>query len=102
MNKWVGALTPACADVRDDQAEEVLSSREENLHAKHVVLRAEKAGYLLKAGKNVLEKWPRRFVVLNNDRVFYYKSSSDDKPLGVVLLGLLFFFPLFFDFPFFC
>jgi len=87
--KWAKALDTACREIRHSLGEDVLSAIDnEELHAKRVVLRAQKSAYLSKAGKNVLQQWPKRFVILRDDLLYYYKTSNDDKPLGIINLML--------------
>jgi hypothetical protein len=69
--------------------EDFLSAMEtEDLHAKRVTLGSQKAGYVLKAGKNVVNTWAKRYLILRHDLLYYYKTSSDDRPLGVINLLL--------------
>jgi len=87
--RWAMAIDAESQRVREGLGEDVLSAMEtEDLHAKRVAIRAQKSGMLGKAGKNVLQQWPKRFVLLRDDLLYYYKSSSDDKPLGVINLML--------------
>ena len=86
---WAKALDTACRELRQHLNEDVLSALDnEDWHAKFVVLGAQKAGYLLKSGKNVLQQWPKRFVILRDDLLYYYKTPTDEKPLGVINLML--------------
>jgi hypothetical protein len=87
--KWACALDNAIREVRKRLGEDVLSAMgSEELHAKSVSFRAQKTGYLNKAGKNVLQQWPKRFLILRDDLLYYYKTNTDDKPLGVINLLL--------------
>ena len=87
--KWACALDQAIRDERKKLGDDVLSAMEcEDLHAKSVGMRAQKTGYLNKAGKNVLQQWPKRYLILRDDLLYYYKTSTDDKPLGVINLLL--------------
>jgi len=45
----------------------------------------EMQGYLTKQGK-VVKNWKRRWFVLRNTRLYYYKSSVARKPKGKILL----------------
>eukprot|EP00009_Paramoeba_aestuarina_P005292 CAMPEP_0201517988 /NCGR_PEP_ID=MMETSP0161_2-20130828/8943_1 /ASSEMBLY_ACC=CAM_ASM_000251 /TAXON_ID=180227 /ORGANISM="Neoparamoeba aestuarina, Strain SoJaBio B1-5/56/2" /LENGTH=631 /DNA_ID=CAMNT_0047915631 /DNA_START=265 /DNA_END=2160 /DNA_ORIENTATION=+ len=87
--RWAKALDTCCRDIRQRLGEDVLSAMEsEDLHAKRVVLRSQKSGFLGKAGKNLLHAWPKRYVVLRDDLLYYYKTQNDDKPLGIINLML--------------
>lgn len=43
-------------------------------------------GYLLKHKKRLLTKWHKRFCVLVNEFLFYYKSDTDKKEQGYIIL----------------
>eukprot|EP01104_Vermistella_antarctica_P017040 TRINITY_DN595_c0_g4_i1.p1 TRINITY_DN595_c0_g4~~TRINITY_DN595_c0_g4_i1.p1 ORF type:complete len:1318 (+),score=282.36 TRINITY_DN595_c0_g4_i1:226-4179(+) len=48
----------------------------------------ERVGFLRKSGKNVLKEYKRRYCVLHQDFLYYYKTPQDPEPLGIINLLL--------------
>lgn len=55
-------------------------------------------GYLSKGGKNLLEKYPKRYFRVLSSSLFWYKSKEDTTPLGEMLLSDSMFFIFIFFF----
>lgn len=52
------------------------------------------SGYLTKHKKRVLTKWHRRYCILKDEFLFYFKSETDNKETGVIILpGYMFTVP---------
>ena len=43
-----------------------------------------KRGVIFRENRNFLKTWAERFVVLEENRIVYFKQSGDAKPAGVI------------------
>ncbi len=43
-------------------------------------------GYMLKQKKKMLSKWNKRYCIVKDCFMFYYKTENDSKSLGVIVL----------------
>ncbi|KAL6074984.1 phosphatidylinositol-3,4,5-trisphosphate binding [Balamuthia mandrillaris] len=61
------------------------SKRFMRLWGKHALSTAEKEGWLMKKGANI-QSWRRRWCVVTNGKLFYFRSPLDEKPAGMIEL----------------
>jgi len=68
-----------------EQIYEHIQSNEIKMDKNNVYANASKSGYMVKQGGRI-KTWKRRWFVLNDGCLYYFKAKGDSEPLGIIPL----------------